>query len=383
MAVLSSRRSLLLGAAGATAALAACDGNSSKITEETGAFPDIIGGSNLIGPRAGEARLDSNENPYGPAKSALKMVEYAGKMGAYYADGAVNTLYDMIAERHGVTRDHITVSTGSAEALCAAAIVLGKRGPIVAPRLFFDFMPLYAKRLGLAEITRAPMTADLDIDLAALEALTTEETGCVHICNPNNPTSRLLPAAALKASVKRMAAKTTVVLDEAYMELTDNPDANSCIDLVREGHDVVVARTFSKIYGMAGLRVGYVIADPQITKQIRALKMSWLSGPSIAAAIGCYDDTAFLDYSRAKVTEGREMVLATLAELGMEAQPSQINFVYFKSGQPANAVKDALAAKNISIRGQYMDYGAWSRVSMGKIEDMERFCKALPQVVGA
>lgn len=341
------------------------------------------GGPTLIGPKEGEARLNSNENPYGPAKSALDMAAYAAKMGAYYADGAVNTLYDMIAERHGLTRDHITVSTGSAEALCAAAIVFGRKGPIVAPRLFFDFTPMYAKRLGLAEVTRVPMADDLGIDLAALEAATTQQTGCVHICNPNNPTSRLLPAAALKASVKRMAAKTAVVIDEAYMELTDDPDANSCIDLVRAGHNVVVARTFSKIYGMAGLRVGYVLADPETTKQLRSIKMSWLSGVSIAGAIGSYKDTAFLEYSKAKVAEGRDMVVSTLASLGMEAQPSQTNFVYFKSGQSANAVKDALAAQNINIRGQYMDYDAWSRVSMGRLEDVERFCKALPAAAQA
>lgn len=384
MSGMSSRRSMLLGAAGLSVSLAACERETAaRQAEEQGAFPDLPGMGDLIGPKAGEARLHSNENPYGPAKSALKMIEYAAKKGAYYADGAVNTLRDMIAERHGVTRDHVTISTGSAEALSAIAVVYGQKGPIVAPRLFFDATPLYAKRLGLAHIARAPMDDNIGVDLAAIEAMVTPQTGCVQLCNPNNPTGLLSPAGPLKAAVKRMAAKTTVVVDEAYMELTDDPQGNSCIDLVKAGHDVIVARTFSKIYGMAGIRVGYLIADPQTTQTLRSAKMSWLSGVSIAAAIGCYNDTAFLEFSKAKVREARDMVGDTLSGLGLEAKPSQTNFIFFKSGKPANELRDALAAQSINIRGQYMDYTDWSRVSMGRLEDVERFCTALPQALNA
>lgn len=384
MSLVSSRRSLLLGAAGLSVSVAACDRQEgARQAEETGAFPALPGMADLIGPKAGEARLYSNENPYGPSKSAQKMIDYAAKKGSYYVDSAVNTLRDMIAERHGLTRDHITVSTGSAEVLSAIAIVYGQKGPIVAPRLFFDATLLYAKRLGLAQIQRAPMAADLSVDIAAIEAMVTPATGCVQLCNPNNPTGLLSEPGVLKASVKRMASKTTVVVDEAYMELTNDPDANSCIDLVKLGHDVIVTRTFSKIYGMAGIRVGYVIAAPHTTKVLRGAKMSWLSSVGIAAAIGCYNDTAFLDFSKAKVLEARDMVMSTLGALGLEAKESQTNFIFFKSAKPANAVRDALAAQNINIRGQYMDYAAWSRVSMGKLDDVARFCSALPKVLDA
>lgn len=377
MTMNTSRRSLLIGAASLPLAATAC----ARAAEDRGAFPAVPAASELIGPVAGEARLHSNENPYGPAKSARDMMAYAATKGAYYADDAVKTLRAMIAERHGLTPDHVTISHGSAEALSALSILYGQKGPIVGPRLFFDAAPLYAKNLGVAQIQRAPMNSDFSVNLAALEAMVTEDTGCVQLCNPNNPTGILMDTAALKASAKRMAKKTAVVIDEAYMELTNSGEANSCIDLVRSGHDVLVARTFSKIYGMAGIRVGYVLAAPETTQRLRRAKMSWLSGVSIAAAVGCYDDTRFLRQSKARILEGREMVLSTLGALGLEARPSQTNFVFFKTGQPANEIKNALAKQNINIRGQYMDYADWNRVSMGRLEDVERFCKALPRVL--
>ncbi len=384
MTLTPSRRGLLLGGAGLGLTLSACATKlSPSEAEQVGAFPNLPGKAPLIGPADGVARLHSNENPYGPSKSALKMAEYASKKGAYYPDGVPKKLAALIAERHGLDPENVTISTGSAEALSAIALIYGQKGPIVAPRLFFDATPLYAQRLGLAAIKRTPMRSDMSVDYAALEAMVTSETGLVQICNPNNPTGLLSDPDELKSAVKRMAAKATVVVDEAYMELTDNPEENSCIDLVKQGHDVIVARTFSKLYGMAGLRVGYVISSPETAQKIRAANMSWMSGVGLAAAIGCYNDDAFIESSLSKITEGRDMVMTTLNTLGLEALPSQTSFVFFKSEKGANALQKTLADENILIRGQYMDYDEWSRVSMGRLEDVERFCKALPRALDA
>lgn len=378
-----SRRFMLAGGFGASATLAAGCSAASTVTGQQAAFPPQTtpSGNALLGPNPDMAQLSRNENPYGPSESALKMIEYAGKKGAYYAGEANLVLAQLIAERHGVSPEQIAITTGSGEALSAIALIYGPKGPIVAPRLFWDTTALYAANLGMATIDRVPLTPDMKTDLAAIEAKVTESTGLVQLCNPNNPTGLVAPADEMKATVKRLAAKTTVLVDEAYMELADDPDGNTCIDLVKEGHDVIIARTFSKIYGMAGIRVGYTISSPEIAAKIRSTAMSWISGVGLAAAIGCYNDTAFLDYSKAKIVEARDMVATTCDALGMEFLPSQTNFVYFKSGLPANDLHEKLAAKNIQIRGQYMDYADWSRVSMGKIEDVERFCKTLPTVV--
>jgi histidinol-phosphate aminotransferase len=380
----TTRRSFLIGAAGLSVMAGACtNGLSRAQVEKVGAFPKMPGGGELIGPQPGVARLFANENPYGPSRSARQGIEYAARKGAFYADGVTKKLAAMIAERHGLTADHVTVSTGSAEALSAIAMIYGQDGPIVAPRLFFDATPLYAERLGLATIERAPMAADMSVDLAALESMVTADTGLVQLCNPNNPTGMLSDTATLKAAVKRMAAKAPVVVDEAYMELTPDPVGMSCVDLVAQGHDVIVSRTFSKLYGMAGARVGYVISSPDTAQRVRSANMTWMSGLGLAGAIACYNDTSFTDQSRAKILQGREMVNDTVSRLGLQALPSQTNFVYFKSGMPANELQQAMAARNILIRGQYMDYADWTRVSMGHLDDVARFCEVLPQVLGA
>ncbi len=381
-----SRRLLLAGSAGAAlSGLAAC--TQSSQAEDKGAFtPENSEVENpyLLGAPEGVALLSRNENPYGPSKSALKMLEYASSKGAYYtSQGAVMDLKKMIADKWGLTPDHVALTTGSGEALSAIAMIYGPKGPIVAPRLFWDTTALYAKRLGMAEIDRVPLTAGMDVDLPGIEAKVTEATGLVQLCNPNNPTGLVTPADVIKPAVKRMAAKTTVIVDEAYMELADAPVESSCMDLVKEGHNVIVTRTFSKIYGMAGIRMGYAIAAPEVAQKIQMTAMSWSPCTSYAAALGCYEDEKFIEFSKGKIVEARQMVMTTLDSLGLEYLPSQTNFVYFKSGKEANDVQKAFAAKKISVRGQYMDYNEWTRVSMGFIEDVERFCKALPEIVGA
>jgi len=378
-----SRRLFLRGAIG-TGALAAGIGKAGAIEA---AFPPpgmSVEESHILGPGPGVALLSRNENPYGPAPSALKMIEYAGKKGAYYAgDEAYTTLTGMIAEKNGVEADQVVLTTGSGEALCAIALIYGQDGPIVAPRLFWDTTALYAANLGMATIERVPLTEGMEVDLPAIEAKVSEATGLVQLCNPNNPTGLVSGPDTITPAVKRMAAKTTVLVDEAYIELADDPEGTSCVDLVREGHDVIIARTFSKIYGMAGIRVGYTISSTETAQKIRSTAMSWIAGTGIAAAIGCYNDEAFLAMSKGKIVEGRQMVQETVGALGLTALPSQTNFVYFKSGKPANEVRAAMSEKKISVRGQYMDYADWTRVSMGKLEDVTRFCKALPEVIGA
>lgn len=383
-----SRRFLLTGAAGsAVAGVAACATSPAQMAENVGAFPasaTTVENPYLLGAPKGVALLSRNENPYGPAQSAKDMIAYAADKGAYYvSNDAEAKLKQMIADKHGVTPDHIALSTGSGEILSAIALTYGPKGPIVAPRLFWDTTALYAKNLGMAEIQRIALTPGMEIDLPAMEAAVTGSTGAVQLCNPNNPTGLVTPGDVIRPSVRRMAAKAPVIVDEAYIELADDEAGTTCIPLVKEGLDVIVTRTFSKLYGMAGIRMGYLIAKPEIAKKIQSVVMSWTPATSIAAAIGSYNDTDFINFSLGKIKEARSMVTTTLDSLGMEYLPSQTNFVYFKSGKEANALQKKLAEQMISVRGQYMDYNEYTRVSMGFIEDVDKFCKALPGAVAS
>lgn len=156
------------------------------------------------------------------------------------------------------------------------------------------------------------------------------------------------------------------------------------VPLVKAGHDVIIARTFSKIYGLAGLRIGYIIADPAKIAAIGNFGIGWygLNQAGLAAAIACYEDEEFMSASRAKIREAREMIYAALKENGLTGLPSQTNFIFADLGAiNADAFREAMEKENVLIRGIYRDYTHWSRVSMGRLEHVQMYVDALPRVL--
>jgi histidinol-phosphate aminotransferase len=309
------------------------------------------------------------------------MTQWAAK-GCYYADNGLAALEAMIATRFGVTRDHVVLGEGSTEVLSAAALALAPRGAILCPELFWDTTVLYAQKKG-ATVKRVPLKADMGIDLSTLAAAVTSDVGLVHICNPNNPTGMLLPGAEMRDFVKSVGPKAVVLVDEAYNELTDDPEDSSVASLVKEGANLIVCRTFSKIYGMAGLRVGYAITTPALATLIKSYLMSF-GGNSmgLAAALASYDDHAFMARSKANILEARRILLGGVAAAGLEALPSQANFLFVKVPD-AEKVRAAMANKQILIRGAYGKWTGWSRVSTGKLDDVRRYATLLPQIMTA
>ncbi|MEM6584127.1 MAG: histidinol-phosphate transaminase [Pseudomonadota bacterium] len=369
----TNRRNFLAGAS-LGAGLSAVPIASSAAAAEM-AQPDF-------GPTNGTALLSRNENPYGPSPSAIKAITENAKMGCYYTDRGLEKLHYMIAERHNVDVKQVVVGSGSTEILCAISLAWGREGAILCPDLFWDTTVKYGERQGVQSI-RVPLDSDMNVDLAGIEAGLTDQVSLIQICNPNNPTGVLIPAADLRAFAGRTASKATLLVDEAYNELTDAPDDNSMIDMVRGGADMIVCRTFSKIYGMAGLRVGYAITSEENAERIRSHMMSFggnLGG--VAAALGCYNDFDFLAQSRAMVLEGREMIMDAVAKSGLTALPSQTNFVYVEVPD-ADAVQKAMMDRGIRIRGAYGKWTQYSRVSTGMLADVERYAKALPEVIDA
>ena len=368
----TNRRSFLAGAGLATGLSALPLSSLSAAATAAAVEPDF-------GPKIGQALLSRNENPYGPAPSALRAISETAKMGCYYNDRGLARLTAMIAERHQVAPTQVIVGEGSTEVLCAAALAWGRKGAILCPDLFWDTTVLYGERQGVKSV-RVPMTTDMGVDLTAMAAALNDSVAMVQICNPNNPTGILIPTADLRAFAAKVTPKATLLVDEAYNELTDQPEDNSMIDLVRSGADVIVCRTFSKIYGMAGLRVGYAITSEANAATIRSHQMSFggnLGG--LAAAIASYNDTPFLEKSRAAVIEARQMIIDAVVKSGLTALPSQTNFV-FVAVPDANALRDAMAAQGISIRGAYGTLNGYSRVSTGKLEDVARYTAALPML---
>ncbi|MFL6758925.1 pyridoxal phosphate-dependent aminotransferase [Sphingomonas sp.] len=371
MTIALSRRSLLGAASAGTAAALA-------------GVPSIAAqkAPPLFGPASGTAWLTYNENPYGPSPKAMAAMADAASKGCYYADEATERLRRMIAERFGVTPGQVVIGNGSTEVLSAAALDWGRRGPIVCPELFFDEPLQVAERHG-ARLIRVPLRPDMSVDLDAMAAAAAaNKAAMIYLCNPNNPTAMLIEPDVLRAFALRLPAGTTLLVDEAYNELTDRPQANSMLDLVKSGRDVIVSRTFSKIYGLAGLRIGYVLTTPENAQRIDGNIMTIDLGTSaLAAAIASLNDEAFMAFSKNRILEGRGMILEAARKAGADVLPSQANFVFVRVPD-ANAVRARMAERGIIIRGAYGKWKNWSRVSTGKIEDVRRYAAALPATLG-
>lgn len=373
MTIALSRRSLI-GAASAGTALALRGGPAlSEARPET----------NLFGPKPGIAWLTYNENPYGPSPRAIQAMAEAASKGCYYADDATDRLRAMVARRFGLSPDHVAMGNGSTEVLSAAALEWGRSGPIVCPELFFTDPLQVAQRHG-ARIVRVPLRADMNVDLDAMgAAAAANKASMVYLCNPNNPTAMLVDPATLRAFSARLPENVTLLVDEAYNELTDRPRENSVVDLVRNGRNVIVTRTFSKIYGLAGLRIGYALSTPGNVERINGNIMTIdLSSSALAAAVASLNDEAFMAFSKNRILDGRAMILDATKRAGLEVLPSQANFVFVRVPD-ADALKARMADRGIIIRGAYGKWREWSRVSTGKIEDVRRYAAELPAALKA
>ncbi|MCG8441805.1 MAG: aminotransferase class I/II-fold pyridoxal phosphate-dependent enzyme [Caulobacterales bacterium] len=373
-----SRRSLLAGAAAGAGLVA---GRAGPVYAEAPAV--TFDPSPYFGPKPGYAQLARNENAYGPSAKALEAVQAAvARGGAYYDNGGGGRLAEMIAERHGLAPENIALTNGSGEILSAIAFAYGKTGSILTTDLFWDTTALYAERQGAA-IVRVPNTATLGYDLEAMKAAVADDVALVHITNPNNPTGELLDGDALRAFCREVAPKATVLVDEAYNELAPDPDYSSMVDLVRAGENVIVARTFSKIYGLAGMRVGYAMAAPEVIETLRSTAMSWSNIAGLAAALATYEDQEFMAYSKGKIEEARQMISEAVTANGLTHLPTTTNFMLVDVQGDADDFRQKMLDRKVMIRGVYRTYTNWSRVSMGKIEDVERYVAALPEVIGA
>ena len=312
----------------------------------------------------------------------MKAAAEATAKGAYYPGRISRDLIRLIADRHELGTENVTLSSGSNEALCAAATGWAKRGGIVSPALTYDLHLGFAERIG-AEIVRVPLNNDMSINLDVVAGAVDNSASLVYICNPNNPTGMTLDGDVLRDFCRTVGQEATVIIDEAYNELTEDPDYTSMVDLVREGQNVIVMRTFSKLYGMAGLRVGYAMGRPDLVARVRNHITSWPNVVGLAAAHACYNDEDFIQYSTSKIAEGRRMVVDTFQQQGIEPLPTQTNFVFADIGRSVEAFVARMRERNVYVHRAYSSYPTYLRVSMGKLEDIEVFSDVFSELYAA
>ena len=328
-------------------------------------------------------RLNSNENAYGPSEAAKKAIMESLVDANRYPRSYTAKLREEIAKREGLTPDHVLLTAGSTELLGLAGLVYGlDKGDLVACNPTFDFLLLYAERMGCSW-ERTPLTPKYQQDLKALDRACGSNTRLIFICNPNNPTGVEVPTAELMDFCETQSKKYPVYVDEAYVELSPNGRKSSMASLTLNNPNIIVGRTFSKVHGLAGMRIGYALANPVTIERLSNLHTGrgmTLSCASSAAALACLNDPEFEDFCRTKIIENREMLCKAFDEMGVEYLPSAANFVLFSNDKFRTDPTEAMEKENILVRKYEHLYG-WTRVSIGTEEEMKEFISAAKKYV--
>jgi histidinol-phosphate aminotransferase len=324
-------------------------------------------------------RLAGNENPHGPGPAARAAIQSAIAASWKYPMTEEMTLKAQIAEREGLTPRHVMIGDGSSEILHIAAVLFGlDRGELVTAAPTFTLAADHAKAIG-AGVKAIPLDAELRYDLKAMRAAISANTRLIYVCNPNNPTGTTVPGAELREFIAGVPAGAAVLVDEAYLELAADMAENSAVARVKAGDTVIVARTFSKLHGLAGLRIGYALARPDIIEKMVRLKLPVANSLGLVAATASYNDFEFQAFSRRSIAEAVAITVAALQDLKRQYAPTKANFVFFETGEPARQFLNAMRAKGFALGRPFQPYDTWCRVSMGKVEEMRAFAGALRQ----
>jgi len=329
----------------------------------------------------GPIKLNANENPYSPSANIQKVLTNNFDLSCRYPFRILSDLVQMIAEKEGVSKEHVVVTGGSTEGLKAAGLIYGRDGgEIIAANPTYQALLTYAKTFG-AEIQRVGLNDRLEHDLGAMAARINKNTKLIFICNPNNPTGTIVDSRELKDFCYSHDQQAVIFSDEAYYDFITEPDYPSMVDLVKEGRNIIVSKTFSKVYGLAGLRVGYLIAKPEIAGKLKKAVMANTNVFAIVAAQEALRDDEFYKFSIAKNKEAKDHIYKVLDALNLNYVQSHSNFVFFESGRPIRELMKSMAKENVLIGRPFPPMDQWARISTGTIDDMKQFSEALIKVM--
>ena len=328
-------------------------------------------------------KLSSNENPYGPSKKVRDAITEAFDEVCRYPYSEpynrISQLEKKIAKREGVDPGMVLVTGGSNEGLRATGRLFGiEKKEIIACKPTYLALMTYAEEFD-CKINWVPLDKELKYDLNEIKNRVSDKTSMIFVCNPNNPTGTMLDSKVLENFCLNISKKTCVFVDEAYYDYSINNGYPTMTKLVKKGHNIIVSRTFSKVYGLAGLRIGYLISNEERINQLKKCTMAGTNILASHAAINAYDDNEFFNYSLNKNKEGLSFLYSLFDELDLEYKKSYTNFVFFKSGHHIDRVQDFMKKKNILVGRPFPPYYNWCRISTGKIEDLEKFSTALKE----
>jgi histidinol-phosphate aminotransferase len=327
-------------------------------------------------------RLTSNENPYGPCLPARKAMADAIVSSNRYPWDVTGKLLEQIGKHYNLSAEHVLVGAGSSEilGLTAQLAALSRGGNAVTANPTFPIWIPAAEKMGL-QVIRVPLTRDKKHDLPSMLGKVNNETKLVYVCNPNNPTGTTLPSNDIKNFIDEVSRKSLVLLDEAYIEYCDQP---SLAGMVASNKNLVIAKTFSKIYGLAGARIGYALAHPETINRLGALQ-PWqnagASAVSLAAAMASLEDKDFVASAKENNRKVSTYTMNELKSLGFECIPSNTNFLYYSLGKYSGNWQEQMRTRNILIGRITEEDGRWTRTTVGTMEEMQAFIAAAKQIV--
>jgi len=329
-------------------------------------------------------KLASNENPLGPSPMAMAAAQKALAESNRYPDGGGYYLRQKLAARHGVPMENVMLGQGSGELIDLAARLL--LDPTREAATSAGSFPLYyiAVRGAGAALVKVPLK-DYGFDLDAIAAAVTLKTRLLYIANPNNPTGTLFTQDAFDAFLGKVRDDVLVVLDEAYCDYAGITDASRGTEWVRRGRNLLLLRTFSKVYGLAGMRVGYGVGPVDLLEEMNKLRTPFnTSNVAQAAALAALDDTDHVRRSVEINRSGQRQLTAGLTQMGVRFVPSVANFLLVLLEEDGKRVADELLRRGVIVRAMaWMGFPKAIRVSVGRAEENEKFLAALGEVLGS
>jgi len=371
-----SRRSFtkVIGAGAAFAALRPID-------ELKASWTTVLPGSNAGDPQPKVVRLSSNENPYGPSPASLKAMTDSFNLAWRYPDEYADMLSEELAKLHGVPVEQLLLGDGSGEVLklCATAFT-SKDKKLLMANPTFEAIGRHAAVAG-AEVVKINLTADYHHDLQKMLAAA-NSAGLIYICNPNNPTASITPRSDVADFLSKLPRQTVVLVDEAYHHYVESSDYESVIPLVKDNPNLIVARTFSKIYGMAGLRCGYCVTQRENVRMMSAHQIfDSVNIMALVAAVAGLKDPNHVPTGRKLNTEVKRSVCAELDTLGYHYIPSHANFMMIDLRREVRPIIGALRSRNVEVGRTFPALPSFLRVTIGTGSEMKAFMKAFREVM--
>jgi histidinol-phosphate aminotransferase len=325
-------------------------------------------------------RLSANENPYGPSPKAFQAITESFGLACRYPDEHNDVLIDKLAKLNGVNHDQILLGDGSGEILklCAETFTGPQAGKLIAADPTFEAILNNASANG-AEVVKIPLTSSFAHDLPKM--LAAAKGGVIYVCNPNNPTASITPKEELRDFIAKTPRETMILVDEAYFHYANSPDYESVISLVKEHPNLIVSRTFSKIYGMAGLRCGYCVAQKETVERMRRNQM-WdsVNCMALAAATASLDDPDQVTNGKRSTNEAKQFTISELDKIGYKQIPSQANFIMFDCKKPVVPLIKAMKERNVHVGRLFPALPNHMRVTIGKKSEMKTFLAAFREV---